>query len=160
MDFDFSDVLLAVLERNASDLHLTAGSPPMIRQHGKLHALDYPALTVQQTREVVYSILTNDQRQRLETDWQIDFAYSIPGHARFRVNAYLQRGTIGAAFRLIPAETVPIEKLGPPPVIREFSGKPRGLVLVTGPTGSGKSTTLPPMINEINETPDEHIMTI
>src|ERR671917_2870964 len=102
MEFDFADVLLQVLERNASDLHLTAGSPPMVRLHGKLHALDYPALTPQTTREVVYSILTNDQRQRLETDWQIDLAYSIPGRARFRVNCYFQRASIGAAFRLIP----------------------------------------------------------
>src|SRR6185295_8154130 len=105
-------------------------------------------------------ILNSSQRQRLETDWQIDFAYSIPGHARFRVNAFFQRGTLGAAFRLIPSETVNIEKLGLPPVVREFAKKPRGLVLVTGPTGSGKSTTLASIINEINETRDEHILTI
>ena len=94
MEFDFAEVLLQVMERNASDLHLTAGSPPMIRHHGRLHALDYPHLTPQLTREVIYSILTNDQRQRLETDWQIDFAYSIPGKARFRVNAYMQRASL------------------------------------------------------------------
>ena len=104
MDFDFAEVLLQVMERNASDLHLTAGSPPMIRHHGRLHALDYPHLTPQLTREVIYSILTNDQRQRLETDWQIDLAYSIPGKARFRVNAYMQRAALSAAFRLIPHE--------------------------------------------------------
>ena len=86
MEFDFAEVLLQVMERNASDLHLTAGAPPMIRHHGRLHALDYPRLTPQTTREVIYSILTNDQRQKLETDWQIDLAYSIPGKARFRVN--------------------------------------------------------------------------
>src|SRR5919109_315941 len=101
MDFDFAEVLLQVMERNASDLHLTAGSPPMIRHHGRLHALDYPHLTPQLTREVIYSILTNEQRQRLETDWQIDLAYSIPGKARFRVNAYFQRAALSAAFRLI-----------------------------------------------------------
>src|ERR671924_263486 len=100
MDFDFAEVLLQVMERNASDLHLTAGSPPMIRHHGRLHALDYPHLTPQLTREVIYSILTNEQRQRLETDWQIDLAYSIPGKARFRVNAYFQRAALSAAFRL------------------------------------------------------------
>jgi twitching motility protein PilT len=160
MDFDFSDVLLTVLERNASDLHLTAGSPPMIRQHGKLHALDYPALTVQQTREVVYSILTNDQRQRLETDWQIDFAYSIPGKARFRVNAYFQRASLSAAFRLIPSEMPALRDLGLPPVIQEFTKKPRGFVLVTGPTGSGKSTTLAAMLDSINDERHEHILTI
>src|SRR5919109_2718530 len=121
MDFDFSDVLLTVLERNASDLHLTAGSPPMIRQHGKLHALDYPVLTPQTTREVVYSILTNDQRQRLETDWQIDLAYSIPGKARYRVNAYFQRASIGAALRLIPQSMPSLDSLGLPPVLSDFT---------------------------------------
>src|SRR5215212_3671344 len=100
-----------VVARRASDLHITAAAPPMVRVRGRLVGLEgYPNLTPTDTREVVYSILSNDQRQKLETDWQIDFAYSVPGHARFRVNAYFQRGTIGAAFRLIPAETVPIEK--------------------------------------------------
>src|SRR5918998_1199516 len=161
MTFDFADLLLEVIEHNASDLHLTAGACPTVRVRGHLQPLEnYPVMTTERTREIVYSILSNDQRQRLETEWQIDFAYSIPGHARFRVNAYYQRAAIGAAFRLIPAKTVPIELLGLPPAIREFARKPRGLVLVTGPTGSGKSTTLASMINEINETRDEHIMTI
>jgi twitching motility protein PilT len=160
MDFDFSDVLLTVMDRNASDLHLTAGSAPMIRHHGKLHALDYPVLTPQQTREVVYSILTNDQRQRLETDWQIDFAYSIPGKARFRVNAYFQRASLSAAFRLIPSEMPRLRDLGLPPALLEFTKKPRGFVLVTGPTGSGKSTTLAAMLDSINEERQEHILTI
>src|SRR3954469_3656477 len=160
MDFDFSDVLLTVMDRNASDLHLTAGSAPMIRHHGKLHALDYPVLTPQLCREVVYSILTNEQRQRLETDWQIDFAYSIPGRARFRVNAYFQRAALGAAFRLIPHEMPDLASLGLPSTIEDFTNKPRGFVLVTGPTGSGKSTTLAAMLNSINETRSEHILTI
>jgi twitching motility protein PilT len=161
MNFDFSEILLEVVRRKASDLHITAGAPPMLRIRGSLVPLEGQALmTATDTREIVYAILNSSQRQRLETDWQIDFAYSIPGHARYRVNAYFQRGTIGAAFRLIPNETVPIERLGLPPVIREFARKPRGIVLVTGPTGSGKSTTLASMINEINETRDEHIMTI
>jgi twitching motility protein PilT len=161
MNFDFSDILLQVVAQKASDLHITAGSPPMLRVRGSLVALDgMPRLTPTDTREIVYAILSSSQRQRLEMEWQIDFAYSIPGHARFRVNAYFQRGTIGAAFRLIPAETVPIERLGLPAVVREFTRKPRGIVLVTGPTGSGKSTTLASLINEINETRDEHIMTI
>jgi len=161
MNFDFSEILLEVVRQKASDLHITAGSPPMLRVRGALVALDgVGKLTATDTREIIYAILNSSQRQRLETEWQIDFAYSIPGHARFRVNSYFQRGTLGAAFRLIPAETVPIEQLGLPPVIRGFSKKPRGLVLVTGPTGSGKSTTLASLINEINETRDEHIMTI
>jgi twitching motility protein PilT len=160
MEFDFADVLLQVMERNASDLHLTAGSQPMIRQHGKLHPLDFPTLTPQMTREVVYSILTNDQRQRLETDWQIDLAYSIPGKARYRVNAYFQRASLSAAFRLIPSEMPKLHDLGLPPVIQEFTKKPRGFVLVTGPTGSGKSTTLAAMLDAINEQRQEHILTI
>jgi twitching motility protein PilT len=160
MEFDFAEVLLQVMERNASDLHLTAGSPPMIRHHGRLHALDYPRMTPQTTREVVYSILTNDQRQKLETDWQIDLAYSIPGKARFRVNAYFQRAAISAALRLIPSEMPKLGTLGLPPVLEDFTKKPRGFVLVTGPTGSGKSTSLAAMLDLINETRHEHILTI
>jgi twitching motility protein PilT len=160
MEFDFAEVLLQVMDRNASDLHLTAGSPPMIRHHGRLHALDYPRLTPQMTREVIYSILTNDQRQKLETDWQIDLAYSIPGKARFRVNAYFQRASLSAALRLIPRDMPKLGTLGLPPVLEEFTKKPRGFVLVTGPTGSGKSTSLAAMIDLINDTRHEHILTI
>ena len=160
MEFDFAEVLLHVIDHKASDLHLTAGSPPMIRQRGALNALDYPKMSPQQVREVVYSILTNDQRQRLETDWQIDFAYSIPGKARFRVNAFFQRDSIAAAFRLIPSEMPSLDSLGVPAVLREFTKKPRGFVLVTGPTGSGKSTTLAAMLDVINKERREHIMTI
>jgi twitching motility protein PilT len=160
MDFDFADVLIEVMERGASDLHMTAGSPPMVRERGKLVALDYPPLDPTTVREIVYSILTNDQRQRLETDWQVDLAYSIPGKARFRVNAYFQRAALGAAFRLIPQEMPRLDDLGLPSTLREFVKKPRGFVLVTGPTGSGKSTTLASMIDLINEERSEHIMTI
>jgi twitching motility protein PilT len=160
MDFDFADVLLEVMERNASDLHLTAGAPPMMRYHGSLHAMDYPKLTPQMTREVVYSILTNDQRQRLETDWQIDLAYAIPGKARFRVNAYFQRAALSAAFRLIPQDMPKLKDLALPPVLEELTRKPRGFVLVTGPTGSGKSTTLAAMLDLINDSRHEHILTI
>jgi twitching motility protein PilT len=161
MNFDFADLLLDVVSRRASDLHLTAGAPPMVRARGRLTPLEgYPTLAPTETREIVYSILTNDQRQRLETDWQLDFAYSVPGHARFRVNAYMQRGAIGAAFRLIPAEIVSIDDLGLPASVHEFTKKPRGIVLVTGPTGSGKSTSLAAMIDEINATREEHIMTV
>ncbi|MEO6497295.1 MAG: type IV pilus twitching motility protein PilT [Solirubrobacteraceae bacterium] len=161
MRFDLADLLLDVVARKASDLHLTAGAHPTIRVRGRLVALeDYPVLDTQDTREVVYAILSNDQRQRLETDWQLDFAYTIPGKARFRVNAYFQRAAIGAAFRLIPFEIVGIDQLGLPPVIHDLTKKPRGFVLVTGPTGSGKSTTLAAMIDAINETRDEHILTV
>jgi twitching motility protein PilT len=161
MELDFAEVLLEVVERRASDLHLTAGAPPMVRQRGRLTAMEgYPVLTPTDTREIVYSILSNAQRQKLENNWQLDFAYQIPGAARFRVNAYFQRSALGAAFRLIPFEIAPLETLGLPPVVAELANKPRGLVLVTGPTGSGKSTTLASLIDVINASREEHIMTI
>ena len=161
MQLDFAEMLLEVVRRKASDLHLTAGAPPMLRIRGALVPMDgLHKLSPNHTREIVYSILNNSQRQRLETDLQLDFSYTIPGQARFRVNAYQQRGALGAAFRLIPSTTVPVEELGLPSVVRTFAKKPRGLVLVTGPTGSGKSTTLASLINEINETRNEHILTI
>jgi twitching motility protein PilT len=161
MTIDFAAVLLEVLERGASDLHVSAGARPTVRVRGRLQQLeDYPELSATETRDIVYSILSSDQRQRLETELQIDFSYSVPGRARFRVNAYFQRGALGAAFRLIPFAITPIDKLGLPAVVHEFTKKPRGLVLVTGPTGSGKSTSLAAMIDEINETREEHILTI
>jgi len=161
VSIEYSEILLDVVERKASDLHLTAGAPPMLRQRGRLVALEsYPRLTPEDTREFIYSILTTEQRRRLETDLQLDFAYVVPGRARFRVNAYFQRGAVAAAFRLIPSEIVAIDSLGLPPIVHELTRRPRGLVLVTGPTGSGKSTTLAAMIDEINQTREEHIVTI
>ncbi len=161
MNIDFADLILEVLNRRASDLHLAAGAPPTIRVRGQLQPLEgFPLLTPTDTREVIYSILTSDQRQRLETDWQIDLSYTVPGRARFRVNAYFQRSALNAAFRLIPFEIVSIDMLGLPPIVHEMTKKPRGFVLVTGPTGSGKSTSLAAMIDEINETREEHILTI
>ena len=161
MDLDFAALLLEVADRRASDLHLTAGAPPMVRVRGRLTPVEgYPVLTPTDTREIIYSILSSSQRQKLEQNWQLDFAYQIPGRSRFRVNAYFQRSALGAAFRLIPFEIVPLESLGLPPVVAEFANKPRGLVLVTGPTGSGKSTTLASLIDMINTNREEHIMTI
>jgi twitching motility protein PilT len=161
MEFDFADILLETLDRRASDLHITAGSPPMVRTRGRLSPIEGArTLTPTDTREIIYSILSNDQRQKLETHLQLDFAYSIPGRARFRVNAYFQRSALGAAFRLIPFEITPLEALGLPPVVADFAKKPRGLVLVTGPTGSGKSTTLASIVDIINSSREEHIMTI
>jgi twitching motility protein PilT len=161
MEIDFAALLLEVMDRRASDLHLTAGAPPMVRVRGRLVPVEgYPTLTPTDTREIVYSILSGSQRQKFENNWQIDFAYQIPGRARFRVNAYFQRAAVGAAFRLIPFEVVPLESLGLPPIIADFANKPRGLVLVTGPTGSGKSTTLASLIDVINSSREEHIMTI
>src|ERR1700716_4471403 len=161
MDVDFADLLMEVVNRRASDLHLSSGAHPTVRVRGKLAPLDeYPKLSTSDTREIVYSIRTGDQRQRRETDWQLDFAYSIPGHARFRVNAYFQRGALGAAFRLIPYNLTSIDELGLPATVHDLTRKPRGFVLVTGPTGSGKSTSLAAMLDEINSTREEHIMTI
>lgn len=157
---DLVDILKEVLEKGASDLHLSVGVPPTMRVSGKLEPMDYPRVTPNDSRELVYSILTQDQRQRLETEWELDFSYSVPGRARFRVNAYFQRNSLGAAFRLIPVEIKTIDELGLPKAIHEFSGKPRGFVLVTGPTGSGKSTTLAAIIDEVNKTRTDHIMTI
>jgi twitching motility protein PilT len=159
--FDFAAVLTEVAARRASDLHLTAGFPPAIREAGRVEPLEnYPRLTPQQTREVVYGILSEDQRKRFETNHQLDLAYAIPNVARFRLNCYMQRGSVSAAFRLVPGEVPALEDLGVPAVLREFTSKPRGFVLVTGPTGSGKSTTLAAMIDLINRERQDHILTI
>src|SRR3954454_6462288 len=161
MEFDLADLLLDVVARRASDLHITAGAHPTVRVRGRLTPLeDFPVLKPADTRELVYSILTNHQRQRLETDWQLDFAYSVPGKARFRVNAYFQRASVGAAFRLIPFGIQTLDELGLPPIVHELTKKPRGFVLVTGPTGSGESTTLASMLDRINSEREQHIMTI
>lgn len=153
-------ILLEVIERGASDLHITVGAPPMIRLHGSLIPLDYPKLMPQDTKEMLYSILTQEQREILERNWEYDFSYSLPGKGRFRVNIFFQRNSLAAAFRLIPVKIPTLQELNLPLVLEEFTRKPRGLVLVTGPTGSGKSTTLACLINIINETRNCHIITI
>jgi twitching motility protein PilT len=161
MDFDFAAVLARMVELKASDVHLTAGSPPVMRYRGKIGAVEgYDVLSNQQTRDVVYSILNDDQRKRFENHRQLDFAYAIPGVARFRVNCYFQRGAISAAFRYVPQDIPTLESLALPPVLHEFTRKPRGFVLVTGPTGSGKSTTLASIIDVINREREDHILTI
>jgi twitching motility protein PilT len=157
---DLADILVEVLERGASDLHLTVGVPPMIRLNGHLEPLDCPLLSANEARELIYSILTLEQRQRLETDWEIDFSYAVPNQARFRVNAFFQRNSLGAAFRLIPVDIKSLDELGLPKVLHHFAQKPRGFILITGPTGSGKSTTLAALIDEINISRSDHIMTI
>ncbi len=158
---DINELLSEVLVRNASDLHITVGSPPVMRINGVLQRLeDYPKMTGNDTRDLVYSILTARQREQLETNLEFDLSYSVPGSARFRVNAYFQRNSIGAAFRIIPYNIKSIEELGLPAVVKEFAALPRGFVLVTGPTGQGKSTTLAAIIDIINETRNEHIITV
>jgi twitching motility protein PilT len=161
MSLDFAAVLTKMVEVRASDVHLTPGFAPAVRVRGRIVPMDdYPPLAPQETREIVYSILNDSQRKRFENEQQLDFAYAIPGVARFRVNCFFQRGAISAAFRLIPTEILSLESLGLPLVLEEFTRKPRGFVLITGPTGSGKSTTLASMIDSINAEREEHILTI
>ena len=158
---DFAAVLSRMVEVRASDVHLTPGFAPAIRVRGRISPMeDYPPLTPQDTREVVYSILNDAQRKRFENEQQLDFAYAIPDVARFRVNTYFQRGAVSAAFRLIPAEIQGLDTLGLPMVLEDFARKPRGFVLFTGPTGSGKSTSLASMVDLINSEREEHILTI
>ena len=160
-DFDFSEVLRRMVESRASDVHLTSGFPPAMRDKGDICPMEgFPVLNSQMTREVVYGILNDDQRKRFENNQQLDFAYAIPGVARFRVNCFFQRGTVSAAFRLVPQDIPALDSLGVPQVLHELCEKPRGFVLVTGPTGSGKSTTLAAMIDVINSGHQDHILTI
>src|SRR6184192_1343119 len=156
------DALLErMVARNASDLHITVGTPPAMRVHGALERYENtPELTPEDTHQMLYRILSTEQQKLLEINRQIDFAHAIPGLARFRVNVFFQRETLGAAFRLIPTEIKTLEELGIPSSLHAFTDKPRGLVLVTGPTGSGKSTTLAALIDEINRKRAEHILTI
>jgi twitching motility protein PilT len=150
-----------MVETRASDVHLTPGFPPAIRDKGKIKPMEgFPVLNGQQTREIVYGILNDDQRKRFENNQQLDFAYAIPGVARFRVNCFFQRGSVSAAFRLVPQEIPALDTLGVPQVLRDLTRRPRGFVLVTGPTGSGKSTTLAAMIDVINSEREDHILTI
>jgi twitching motility protein PilT len=161
IEFDFAEVLTQMVAVRASDVHLTPGFQPAIRVRGRITPMEgYPPMTQQQTRDVVYAILNNEQRKRFENEQQLDFAYSIPGVARFRVNCYFQRGSVSAAFRHIPAEIKTLEELRMPSILADFTRKPRGFVLVTGPTGSGKTTSLAAMIDLINREREDHILTI
>jgi twitching motility protein PilT len=146
---------------DASDLHLTAGSPPVVRVRGEIEPVaDLDALTAEETQQLLYRILSTEQQKRLEIDRQIDVSYAVPGVARFRVNVFFQQEAVGAAFRLIPQKIKSLEELGLPESLHELAERPRGLVLVTGPTGSGKSTTLASLIDEVNRTRSAHILTI
>jgi twitching motility protein PilT len=155
------ELLEHMATREASDLHVTAGTPPVIRVRGNIERVaGYDSLTPEETQQLLYRILSSEQQKQLEVKRQLDFSHSIPGLARFRVNVYFQRESIGAAFRLIPAEIKTLEELGIPSTLHQLAEKPRGIVLVTGPTGSGKSTTLAALIDEINRNRSEHILTI
>jgi twitching motility protein PilT len=154
------DILRAAIERKASDLHITVGLPPMIRVDGDLTPLGYDVVTPEDSRRLIYDTLSNDHIQKFETRHELDFAYSVKDLARFRFNVYMQRGAVAGALRAIPTKIPSFESLGLPPIIREMGKRVSGLVLVCGPTGSGKSTTIASMIDDINEVRSNHIVTI
>jgi len=159
-DYILDDLLSQMPELNASDLHLRVGEPPMFRIHGDLERQDYPPLEHEDTIELMYAKMTDAQRERFESFKELDMAYEVEGVARFRVNCFHQQKHVGAVMRMIPIKIKSIEDLGLPQILKEFADLPRGLVLVTGPTGSGKSTTLAAMVNHINDTRKAHIITI
>jgi len=160
-EFHLNELLTYLLDVGGSDLHLTAGIPPQIRVNGQLRPIDgYAKLLPQPLQRMVYSILTSRQREEFEENLELDMSHPVPGRGRFRVSVFFQRGTIGTVMRAIPNNVSDLGELGLPPVIHELAALPRGLVLVTGATGSGKSTTLAAMIHEINASRSVHIMTI
>jgi len=160
MAVTLNTLLKTMVEQGASDLHVTTNSPPQIRIDGQLQPLNHPPLTPSQTKALSYSILTDKQKQRLEENLEVDLSFGLKGLARFRANIFHQRGAIAGAFRQIPYEIRGFRELGLPPVVEKICEKPRGLVLVTGPTGSGKSTTLAAMVDKVNRERKEHIVTI
>src|SRR5882672_6414120 len=155
------DLLTIMIERGASDLHITTGTPPQIRLHGKLTQLtQFERLTPQDTQRLAYSVLNEGQKQKYEEDNELDLSFGIQGLARFRCNVYRQRGAVAAAIRVIPIKIRSFDELDLPPIVEQLADRPKGLILVTGPTGSGKSTTLAAMVDKINNERNEHIMTI
>jgi twitching motility protein PilT len=156
-----NDMLQRVVDLGGSDLHITVGIHPSVRIHGEIKQLtEFPVMTGSEIRRMIYAILTQKQRERFENDLELDTSHSMPGMCRFRVNVFLQRDSVGAVMRVIPYEIVPLDQLGLPPSVTQFTQLPRGLVLVTGPTGSGKSTTLASMVDVINRARACHIMTV
>src|SRR5437667_10294416 len=154
------ELLEDMVSRNASDLHVTVGTPPVVRVRGEVQRLEeFAPLSAEDTQQILYRILSSEQQKQFELKRQLDFSHSIPGLARFRVNVYFQRESIGAAFRLIPAELKTLEELGIPTTLHQLAEKPRGLVLVTGPTGSGKSTTPAAALDELTRNRSDHALT-
>src|SRR5918995_2826037 len=154
------ELLKALVDNHGSDLHVTTNTPPQIRIHGHLQALDLPSLGPAETKALAYSVLTDAQKKRFEETLELDFSFGIRGIARFRCNVFNQRGAVAAVYRVIPEEIKPFDQLGLPAVIATLAERPRGLVLVTGPTGSGKSTTLAAMIDKINTERRGHTLPI
>jgi twitching motility protein PilT len=157
---DVSDLLAFSVKNKASDLHLSAGLPPMIRVHGDVRKINMPAMDHSQVHDMVYDIMNDGQRKYYEENLECDFSFEIPNLARFRVNAFNQQRGAGAVFRTIPSKVLTLEQLNAPAIFKDISSNPRGIVLVTGPTGSGKSTTLAAMVDFINETEYGHILTV
>jgi twitching motility protein PilT len=155
-----NQLLKAMVEQGGSDLHITTNSAPQVRVDGVLRAMNLPPMTPTETKQLAYSILTDNQKHRLEEDLELDLSFGLKGLARFRANVFHQRGAIAAVFRQIPFEIRGFRELGLPSVIEKMCEKPRGLILVTGPTGSGKSTTLAAMLDKINRERHEHIVTV
>jgi twitching motility protein PilT len=155
-----TELLHATLALGGSDLHLSVGSPPQVRVDGELRRLDEPVLTPEMTKALVYSVLTDGQKKTFEEHWELDLAFGLRDVGRFRCNVLNQKGSVGAVFRLIPEKIKTLDELGLPPALAQLADRPRGLVLVTGPTGSGKSTTLAAMIDRVNESRAAHILTI
>jgi len=157
---DMQTLLKSLIEKGGSDLHISAGSPPRMRVHGKLAPVDSTPLSGIETKQMCYAILTDAQKHRFEEDNELDFSFGMKGLSRFRGNVFVQRGTVAGVFRAIPFQIKTLKELGLPPIVEEMTLKPRGLVLVTGPTGCGKSTTLAAMIDKINRERPDHIVTI
>src|SRR6266481_1365788 len=155
-----SELLRKMTEQGGSDLHITTNSAPMVRVHGVLRPLEYAELSPAETKQLAYSVLTDAQKHRFEETLELDFSFGIKGLSRFRANIFNQRGAVGAVFRSIPYEIKSFEELGLPAVVTKLCEKPRGLILVTGPTGSGKSTTLAAMVDKVNRDRHEHIITV
>ena len=160
MNVTLSDLLKKMLELGGSDLHISTNTPPQVRVHGHLQPLDLPMLTPSETKQLAYSVLTDAQKHRFEENLELDFSFGLKGLARFRGNLFNQRGATGAVFRVIPFEIKSFQQLNLPPIVAKLCERPRGLILVTGPTGSGKSTTLAAMIDKINTERHDHIITI
>ena len=157
---ELRDLLLYTIDKQASDLHLTENMPPLIRVNGSIKTTDFPMLDRENTKQIIYSVLSNDQKEKFEQDWELDLSLSLPGLDRFRMNVHIQRGSIEAAFRRIPLLIPTFDELGLPRIAAELARKPNGLVLVTGPTGSGKTTTLAAMVDLINSEREGIIISI
>ena len=157
---DITELLAFAVKNKASDLHLSAGLPPMIRVHGDVRRINLPPLEHKEVHAMVYDIMNDAQRKQFEESWECDFSFAVPNLARFRVNAFQQNRGAGAVFRNIPSKVLTLEELNCPKIFKEIAHQPRGIVLVTGPTGSGKSTTLAAMLDYVNENEYGHILTV